>query len=414
MIANNAKITEIAKIAQPDENEGLPHRSLMDRRTGTALALSLMLVLAACEGGGPGSEAKAEEEKEDETPPVPVEVVTASLGEISATYSGTASLETDAEATVVARVGGEVEEILVEEGETVENGEVIARLDGDRLRLEAERSRANLEKLRQEYERNKELHARQLVSADAYERLKYDMEALEAAYELARLELSYTDIKAPITGVVSERMIKLGNNITQNTPTFRISGLDPLLAYLHVPERHFNKLVAGQSARVVADALPGSEFEAEVARISPVVDPETGTFKVTVEVVDEAHRLKPGMFTRVYILYDARQNAILIPRDALIEEEEGTYVFVATEDGKAERREIVSGYTSRGQVEVTEGLDAGDEVVTVGQAGLRDTAKLRVVARDGEPVPTAVAEADEEAAADSGAESVEDAEASDD
>ncbi|MGD8424224.1 MAG: biotin/lipoyl-binding protein, partial [Gammaproteobacteria bacterium] len=142
--------------------------------------LSLMLV-TGCDNGSAGTALLGGGE-EEETPPVPVEVLSPLRGDVFAMYSGTASLETEEEALVVAKVGGEVEELRVEESDRVEAGQILARLDGDRLRLEMERSRANLKKLEQEYERNVELYEKGLVSSGAFEGIKYELDALRAAY----------------------------------------------------------------------------------------------------------------------------------------------------------------------------------------------------------------------------------------
>lgn len=343
-----------------------------------SLALASFLALAGC-GQGPGGDKNGDEDDEEATP-VPVEIALVETGDVIAEYSGTASLEADQEAEVVAKVGGEVIALEVEEGDMVKAGQVLARLDGDRLRLELERSRANLRKLEQEYQRNVDLYEKGLVSSGAYEGMKYDLEALRSAYRLAQLELGYTVIRAPISGVIAERQIKLGNTITANMPVFRITDLDPLLAYLHVPERDFQKLNAGQNAKVQLDALPGKTFVATVARVSPVIDAGSGTFKVTVEVSDESGQLKPGMFGRFSVEYDRHENTIMVPRAAMLRDDNQASVFVI-KDGVAERRAVQTGYSNGSRLEILDGLQAGEEIVIVGQAGLSDGNPVRVVNR---------------------------------
>jgi membrane fusion protein, multidrug efflux system len=350
------------------------------------MTLLLSLALTGCGQGGRDGNQEANGEGEDEAPPIPVETRTVGTGPVYAAYSGTAALETDAESQVVAKVAGEIVEILVEEGDAVLSGQVLARLDGDRARLELARAEASLRRLRQEMERNQRLRGDNLVSVEAYERSLFDYEAQLAARDLAELDLSYTEIRAPIDGVVAERLIRLGNTLTVNQATFKISALDPLLAYIYVPERHFNRLMPGQPAFIQADALAGASFEGNIARISPVVDPATGTFKVTVEVRDASHSLKPGMFTRVNIIYDSRESAVLIPRSALLEDEDADTLFIVDADGMAHRIVAETGYRSGSDVEITSGLEGGEDLVIIGQAGLRDGARVEVVARDGEPI----------------------------
>jgi membrane fusion protein (multidrug efflux system) len=337
--------------------------------------LAVLLLALAASACGTGDK---DTDGDGETPPVPVEIAATARGAIAAVYSGTTALEADQEAAVLAKVGGEVIELRVEEGDPVEAGQVLAVLDGDRLRLEMQRSLAELRRLEQDYKRNVELHEKGLVSAGAFETMKYELEALEAAHELATLELGYTQIRAPIDGVISQRFIKVGNTLSVNEPTFHLTDLDPLLAYLHVPEREYRQLEPGQQAIVEVDALAGRRFAARVARISPTVDPATGTFKVAVEVGDADEQLKPGMFSRVSIVYDTHGEALLIPRAALVDDDTSAAVFVV-DDGVARRTEVRTGYVDGGKVEVLEGLDHGDQVVVIGQNGLRDGARVDVV-----------------------------------
>jgi membrane fusion protein (multidrug efflux system) len=347
------------------------------RSVRLGLLLASVLAAAGCDNGAAntGDSVKGNDE---ETPPVPVEIRTPFRGDVFAMYSGTASLETEEEALVVAKVGGEVEALLAEEGDRVSAGDVLARLDGDRLRLEMQRARANVRKLEQEYERNVELHDKGLVSAGAFEGIKYELDSLRAAYDLAKLELGYTEIRAPISGVVSERLIKVGNTISVNDPVFRVTDMNPLLSYLFVPEKEFRRLRAGQPARMTVDALPGEIFEASILRISPVVDPETGTFKATLAVTDETERLKPGMFGRFQIVYETREDVLLVPRMSILEEEAEKSVFVV-EDGVAHRRIIETGYSRGENVEITSGLTGDESVITLGQVGLKEGAEVTVI-----------------------------------
>jgi len=333
--------------------------------------------LVACE---PDAAESDETGNEDETPAIPVETAIPVRGDIVAVYSGTAPIEAFADATVIAKVGGEVREILVEEGDDVNTGDLLARLDGDRLRLEAEQAEANLRKLQRDYQRNVDLNDRGLISAGDFEKIQYEMEALKAIFDLANLELSYTEIRAPIDGVIAERFVKIGNtiDININAATFQVTSLEPLISYLHVPEREYRRIVQGQDATIHIDALAGSQFEATVARVSPVVDPVAGTFKITIEVSDPSRRLKPGMFGRISIVYDMHAAALQIPRSAIVEEAGESAVYVI-EDNTASRRVIRTGYVDGGQVEVLEGLDDAEEFVVVGQNGLKNGSRVSII-----------------------------------
>ncbi len=336
--------------------------------------LATAVVLSACEQG----EGATKDDDKEKTAPIPVETASVIRGNIDAVYSGTATLESDEEAQVIAKVGGEIVAILVEEGDIVKPGQVLARLDGDRLRLEVQQARANLAGAEQEYRRNVELHETGLISATAFEDLKYEVDQLKATYDLAQLNLGYTEIRAPIGGYVSERLIKLGNTITENTPVFRVTDMNPLLAYLHVPERDLSKLRSGQPAQLVLDALPGQSFTGTIVRISPVIDPQTGTFKATIEVPDTTSQLKPGMFGRFNIVYETREDTVLIPRVALVDEDTEPAVFVV-EEGVAYRRAVTTALTRSGNVEIADGLVGNEQIVIVGQSGLKEGTKVEVI-----------------------------------
>jgi len=350
----------------------------------SSAAFACVLLLSACQQG----EQAAEEEKE-ETPPIPVETDTPVRGDVLAVYSGTAPIEAFAEADVIAKVEGEIREVLVEEGDEVEKGQVLARLDGDRLRLELNESRARLRKMQRDFERNKDLREKGLLSEGDYEKLQFDLESLQASYNLASLELDYTQIRAPISGVISERYIKLGNTIRVGDPLYRVTSLDPLVAYLHVPEREYQQISTDQPVSIDIDALADKQILATVTRVSPIVDPGTGTFKITIEIRDESRRIKPGMFGRMSIVYDRHDNVLLVPRSAVVEEMGIESVFVV-EENRAVRRVVETGYGENGMLEITAGLDETDNVITVGHVGLKPDATVTVI--NAPPAPETVAE----------------------
>jgi membrane fusion protein (multidrug efflux system) len=352
----------------------------------SSAAFASVFLLGACQQGE-----QAAESEDEEVPPIPVETSSPIRGDVVAVYSGTAPVEAFAEADVIAKVEGEIREVLVEEGDDVEEGQVLARLDGERLRLELNESGARLRKMQRDFQRNKDLREKGLLSEGDYEKIQYDLEALEAAYNLAKLELDYTQIRAPISGVIAERYIKLGNAIRIGEPLYRVTSFDPLVAYLHIPEREYRQITAGQPVAIDIDALGGQKILAEVTRVSPIVDAETGTFKITIELQDEQRRIKPGMFGRVSIVYDRHENVLQVPRSAVVEDMGTNSVFVV-EDGKAVRRIVKTGYGENGMIEIIDGLNENDDVVTVGQLGLKPGATVSVI--NAPPSAETVAEGD--------------------
>ena len=309
---------------------------------------------------------------------MPVEVQDVTLASVYAAYNGTTTLEADQEADVVAKTSGVILELLVEEGDMVKAGQVVARLDHDRLALEVQRASANLRRLENDFKRNQELHQKDLISFEVFEKSRFDMESENATYDMAKLELSYAEVRSPIAGVISERLVKVGNLLNLYDPLFRVDSFDPLLAVIFVPERELSTLETGQPAILSVDAIDVDNFEGELARISPVVDPKTGTFKVTVEINDPDPRLKPGMFGRVNIVHDTHENAITVPQDAVILEDQNSYVYAIAED-RAKRQDVVVGYSTAGRVEILEGLEAGQRVVTSGKGSISDNTLIEII-----------------------------------
>ncbi len=341
----------------------------------SALAATLSIGLSGCGevdarlAANPGNDIQAS------VTALPVQVVSAGNGVIFATYHTTAAISADAEAPVLAKVDGEIMQILVEEGDQVVAGQVLARLDGERLRLQMLQAKSALDKVRNEYERFVNLQQKGLVSAASVEGLNFDMDALNASYQLERLNYSYTKIRAPISGVVSTREIKIGQHVSISDVTFRITDTTRLVAHLKIPQSEMAKFSAGHSAEIHVDAMPEITFAATIARISPTIDSRNGTFRATVYIDNEAALLAPGMFARFDIAYEQHIDALLIPAAALIREDRQTVVYVVT-DGAAERRKIVTGIESNGRVEVLDGLATDEQIVVTGQGSLRDGSKV--------------------------------------
>jgi len=365
------------------------------RKALYAVLLASLVGLAAC-GGKPAANEAADADKDkdknetaqvdDKKPvadkkepkPVPVEVAPVGRRSIESSYAGTASLQAPEEAQVVAKTSGVLLDLRTEEGQFVRKGQVIAQIDPDRTRLEVARAEATLRKLEAEFNRSTELFERKLVAAEAHERLRFDVETQRAAWNLVKLELSYTQVVAPISGVVAERMVKVGNLIQLNQPMFRIVNTERLEAVLNVPERELSTMKPGLSVNLGVDALPGARFAGTIDRVSPVVDSATGTFRVTATFTDEAGRLMPGMFGRVSVIYDRRADSLAVPRIALLEEEVEPAVYVVSDD-KVVRTPIVLGYVNGEFAEVMHGLSEGDQVVTAGKVAVRDGTKVQII-----------------------------------
>lgn len=340
-----------------------------------ALFLSSLAASSLVTGCGVGEANVAEADTAPETMPVAVEVAIPIRSDIYATYSANASLSSDYDAPAIARVAGEIVELAVEEGDRVTAGQVLARMDGDRLRLEMLAARANLDRAEKELTRHADLHARGLVSSSLFEGLKFDLQSLQATYDLKQLNYEYSIIRAPIAGVVSAREVKLGQNLAEGDIAFRITETSELLAHLQIPQSELSKFSAGHAATVQVASMPNRQFAATIVRISPTIDSRNGTFRATAKMDNADGVLAPGMFGRFTVAYEKHANALVIPKSAVLDEDQEKTVYVV-QNGAVVRRVVETGVEEKGLVEILSGLKEYDEIVVVGLGGLRDGSKV--------------------------------------
>ncbi|QNN46858.1 efflux RND transporter periplasmic adaptor subunit [Thermomonas brevis] len=352
--------------------------------------LALALGLAACKGGGAdgkGPDGKDQAAKGPEA--IPVEVAKASTRSIAASYAGTAPLEARAEAQVVAKTSGIALQVYADVGQEVKAGQPLVRMDRDRATLQVAQADADVRKLEANYQRSAQLLEQKMVSVNDVDQLRYNLENARAQLRLAKLELSYGTVTAPISGVVASRNIKQGNLVQINTPIFTVVDTSRLEATLNAPEREIETLKAGQAVQLTVDALPGKVFDGRIDRVSPVVDSGSGTFRV-ICAFDGGGLLQPGMFARIRINYDQRADALVIPRTALLEDG-GTPAVFTVKDGKAVRSELKLGYVDGEWVEVRGGLRAGDPVVVAGKSALREGSAVQLIGDKAAPAAAASA-----------------------
>jgi membrane fusion protein (multidrug efflux system) len=352
------------------------------------LLAAAALVLAACGNANGDSKTGEGKDAKEAVPAVPVEVAATRRAEMAAIYSGTAPIESERKAFVMPKVKGEIRAVLADEGQRVREGQTLARLDGDQLRLEVALNEATYRKLERDYARNTELQSKGLISAVSIDNLKYELEAAKANWDLARLQLSYTDIRSPIAGTVTQRLdvVKVGNTVTPvggviesaDSSLFVVEDLDTLILRVNVPERELAKLSVGQVAELSFDAVPNRTFAGRIALISPYVDSATATFAVRIRVSETGGVLRPGMFARVAIVYERKPDALQIPRTALLDGDGPPKVFVVS-NGKAAERAVRLGLSSGAMIEVLDGLKDGEQVVVVGQGAVKPGAAVRVV-----------------------------------
>ncbi len=187
-------------------------------------------------------------------------------------------------------------------------------------------------------------------------------------------------VKSPIAGTIIALPVQEGATVSAAVPLARIGRLDELEVRARIAERFISKIRTGLDAVLRFDAYPEERFRAVVSELSPVVDPQSRTLEVRLRLVPPDRRIKAGMFGAVKIVTERRQGIVKVPSDVLVQRFGVTYVFVVKDDG-VERRKVKSGLQIDNEVEVTDGLAAGDQIVLRGQTLLEDKSKIRIVDR---------------------------------
>jgi membrane fusion protein (multidrug efflux system) len=327
--------------------------------------------------------ADAKDRKEEA---VPVEVAALGHGEIEAVLRLSSNLEAEDAVQVFAEAPRRVTDLLVEEGTPVRKGRTLVQLQNDEQTSAVAKAEIELKESERDYDRAKELYEQKLVTEETYTEAGYKVERNRLALADARRELGYTQVRAPISGIVTERLVNLGDHVTVNQPLFRIVDFDSIVARIYVPEKDMGRLAVGQPARLKADALGGRVFSGSIDRISPVVDPATGTVKVTV-ATPRQEGLRPGMYVEVELVTAVHDAALLVPKRALVYDNDQVFVFrlKADEDRRVERLRVAPLLENTDFIEPEGGLEAGDQLVVAGQSGLKDNGLVRL---PGDPEPT--------------------------
>jgi RND family efflux transporter MFP subunit len=301
-------------------------------------------------------------------------------------------VEPERRVEIYSRLSAYVKEIVKEEGQYVQNNAILALLDDteikigfEQAKIQLEQAKLSLEEAEQNFVRNQELIQRELISEQefqtqeaVYKQRKLDYQNRQEGYKDLELQLNYTKIRALSEGFITERLIEVGDRVNANEQVYTIEDFKPLLIRVYVPTSDAIKLESGMLADVMTEVLRGAVFKGNVKLINPRIDNQTGTVKVTVEVIDESLRLTPGMFVEVRIAIGAKDNVVTIPRRAILYKQNKTYVFVMNRN-LVSQREVQIGLTEEDYVEVTDGLTEGEVIVVVGVEGLKDGQRVDVV-----------------------------------
>jgi len=308
----------------------------------------------------------------------PVELSVVARGPISTWLQTTTTLEAHNAAVLVAKGQGEVVELLAEEGQWVEQGATLARLEDTDARLAVERADVAAKAARRDAERGRQLSERGFLSPKDLDDLDLKLRSADVELAQRRHDLEEMRIVAPFAGRVTDRMIQLGETVLPGNECYRLVDVNPMLARVYFPERELHRVRVGQSAHIEVDSHPGREFPARVTLVNPVVDRSNGTFKVTLEVRDREGLLRPGSFARVRLRTGEFDDALLLPRRAVVNEDGEDFVFIAHGDTVA-RTPIRVGAVSGDTSQILAGLSPGDSVVTVGQGGLKQGSRIKPV-----------------------------------
>ena len=317
---------------------------------------------------------------------VPVSIVKASLGDIVASVAFSATVESERMVKVYPQTSGLVQSVVVEEGDRVRAGQVLVQLDDDDAEIALRRSQAELRKQQADSLRTARLFNQGLVSRNEYEQALYEVSRAHLDLEDALLTLRRTRIRAPVDGVIATRNVEIGDRVGGSSPVYDMVTLDRLVAQVHIPGRTRPNLRVGQLANITSDMLPGHEIQGVIQRISPVINPQSGTVKVTVELRDPKRLFAPGMFASVALITDQKSDALLAPKEALVYDAGQAYAFVVKAD-TARRVRLELGLTNARQVQVISGMVQDDSIIVVGHEGLRGGALVRVIDDAKKPVP---------------------------
>src|SRR5437867_11790603 len=344
-----------------------------------ALAVLLLLAApAACKkansaaGGGPGGGGFA----------MPVEVAAAIRDTVVDAIAATGQIEAVQSIELRPEVQGRIIDILVREGQPVDAGTALFKVDDAELKAQVAQADAERQLARQALERTKQLMAQHASSTSDLEQAQARSQGADANYDLLKTRLDRTVVRAPFAGVVGRRLVSIGTFVSNQTPLTSLQSVNPQHASFQVPERYADQLRRGQLVSFQVAALPGRNFSGEVVFVDPVVELPGRTILIKARVPNPEHQLQAGMFIEARLATNIRPNAIVVPEDAILPLQGSTFVWMV-KDGKADRRQVTIGVRTAGWAEIEGGVVAGDQEVVGGLERLFPNAPVmaRVVER---------------------------------
>jgi membrane fusion protein (multidrug efflux system) len=329
--------------------------------------------------GGPPATAKpaAGAAKGGGGPVVPVVATAARTQQLSLDVEALGTAKASESVDVTAKVSNLVTAIRFDEGQQVRRGEVLVELDGEQARADLAVANAALTESASQLKRSRELHVTRVLSDQQIEQIEATHAANQARVAAARSRVNDTVIRAPFDGRVGLRRVSVGSLVAPGTVITTLDDTRTIKLDFTVPERVVAAMRAGLELEATSVAYPGEVFTGRVDSVDSRVDPATRSVTVRALVPNAKGLLKPGMFMNVRLSRGAA-DLLVVPEEALVPEQGDVFVYVV-QDGAATKRKVMTGQRTIGSVQVTEGLQAGELVVTEGTQKLRDGASVTLV-----------------------------------
>ncbi|MEQ1439949.1 efflux RND transporter periplasmic adaptor subunit [Fontimonas sp. SYSU GA230001] len=331
-------------------------------------ALWLILCLTACSGGHAPS---AESARAAPADAVPVEVQRVAPGAVREELTAVGSLRADESVVVRPEIAGRIVRIGFTEGQAVARGQLLFELDDAVQRAEVDQARANLQLAQRSFDRAGELYGRQLLSQSDRDQAAASRDQAAATLALAQARLDKTRIVAPFAGIAGIRLVSPGDYVAAGQDLVNLESMQSLKVDFRVDESALPRIAAGQKIEVEVDAYPRRRFEGEVYAIDPRIADATRSLALRARLPNPGGELRPGQFARIRLAVAQRQDAVVVPEQAIFPRGDRLFVYVV-ESGSARLREVRVGQRSPGQAEIVEGLAVGETLVVTGLQRLGD------------------------------------------
>lgn len=351
-------------------------RTVVRLLSGAAL---VALVAGCSDGEAVENDAAAEESRRV----VNVEVATVQPETFTDFVSVVGTVEPNRDVTVSAEESGTIRSLLAEKGARVTAGQPLARIDDRVLRAQVQQATAEATLAEETWQRQKTLWEEDGVGSEmAYLQARYRAETAAAAAQGLRERLERTVVRAPIAGVLDDRMVEVGTLVAPGTPVARVIDTGTLKVEGGVPERYAGQIETGTEVDIAVDGMAGPTYTGRVTFAGASVDQGSRTFPIEVAVTNPGPGLKPGMNANVRVARETVSEALVVPQEAVMRVEDGYIVYIAIREGEhwvAEARPVALGPSQGNRVIVDAGLTAGDQVVVVGQNQIARGDRLEVV-----------------------------------